>query len=176
MRIYITNIPPSSIKSNIGKIDSFLINKNGFKKYEIFSEEFGTHIIENKPGNKNCHQTIYRIEPITKMDLHLTKKYNGYDLLFDKTEYIKIPIISQFPINYTLTKLTCFEYSFNKGLKIKHNDCTELKLVIECIVETNSFMEKDIIPINFYFDSYNSISINNNDLLEQINMFLLELI
>jgi hypothetical protein len=176
MRIYITNIPPSSIKSNIGKIESFLINKNGFKKYEIFSEEFGTHIIENKYSNKNWHQTIYRIEPITKMDLHLTKKYNGYDLLFDKTEYITIPIVSQFPINYTLTKLTCFEYSFNKGSNTKYKNETELKLVIECIIETNSLMEKDIIPINFYFDSSNSINIYNNDLLEQINMFLLELI
>ena len=93
MKIYVTNIPPSSIKSNLGKIESFLINKNGFKKYEIFSEEFGTHIMENKPGNKNNDQTIYRIEPTTKMDLHLTKNYNGYDLLFDKTEYVNIPVV-----------------------------------------------------------------------------------
>ena len=182
MKIYITNIPPSSIKSNIGKIEPFLINKNGFKKYEIFSEEFGTHIIENKPGNNNnnCDQIIYRIEPTTKMDLHLTKNYNGYDLLFDKTEYVNIPVVSQFPVNYTLTKLTCFEYLFNKGLKTKYKDDTEFKLVIECVIETNSLMEKDIIPINFYFScseskSNKSNNIDNN-LLEKINMFLLELI
>ena len=179
MKIYVTNIPPSSIKSNIVKIEPFLINKNGFKKYEIFSEEFGTHIIENKSNNnnKNCDQIIYRIEPTTKMDLHLTKKYNGYDLLFDKTEYVNIPLVSQFPVNYTLTKLTCFEYSFNKGLRTKYKDDNEFKLVIECIVETNSLMEKDIIPINFYFycSESNSNNIDNN-LLEKINMFLLELI
>ena len=176
MKIYVTNIPPSSIKSNIGKIEPFLINKNGFKKYEIFSEEFGTHIIENKPNNKNCNQNIYRIEPTTKMDLHLTKNYNGYDLLFDKTEYVKIPIVSQFPINYNLTKLTCFEYSFNKDSKTKYIDDNEFKLVIECLVETNPLMEKDIIPINLYFFSeFKSNNIDNN-LLEKINMFLLELI
>jgi len=176
MKIYVTNIPPSFIKSSIVKIEPFLINKNGFKKYEIFSEEFGTHIIENKPNNKNCDQTIYRIEPTTKMDLHLTKKYNGYDLLFDKTEYVKIPVISQFPINYTLTKLTCYEYSINKILNTKYNHDTVFKLVIECVIEPNSLMEKDIIPINFYFDYSESKSNNiDNNLLEKINMFLLEL-
>ena len=177
MKIYVTNIPPSSIKSNIEKMKPFLINKNGFKKYELFSEEFGTHIIENKSGNKNCDHIIYRIEPTTKMDLHLTKKYNGYDLLFDKTEYIKIPVVSQFPVNYTLTKLTCFEYLFNKDSKTKYKNDTEIKLVIECIVETNSLMEKDIIPINFYFSCSETKSKNiDNGLLEEINMFLLELI
>lgn len=179
MKIYVTNIPPSSIKSKIIKIEPFLINKNGFKKYEIFSEEFGTHIIENKPNNKKFDQNIYRIEPISKMDLHLTKNYNGYDLLFDKTEYINIHVVSQFPINYTLTKLTCFEYSSNKSSKTKNNHDNEFKLVIECIVETNSLMEKDIIPINFYFSCSSSESKSNNidnNLLEQINMFLLELI
>jgi len=177
MKIYVTNIPPSSIKSNIGKIEPFLINKNGFKKYEIFSEEFGTHIIENKSGNKNNDQSIYRIEPTTKMDLHLTKNYNGYDLLFDKTEYVNIPLVSQFPINYTLTKLTCFEYSSNKCLNTKYKNDNEFKLVIECLVETNTFMENDIIPINFYFYYSESKSNNiDNNLLEQINMFLLELI
>jgi hypothetical protein len=177
MRIYVTNVPPSSIKSNIKRIEPFLINKNGFKKYEIFSEEFGTHIIENKPNNKNLDQSIYRIEPITKMDLHLTKNYNGYDLLFDKTEYVNIPLVSQFPVNYTLTKLTCFEYSTNKSLNTKCKADSDFKLVIECVIETNSLMEKDIIPINFYFSSPESKSNNiDNNLLEKINMFLLELI
>ena len=188
MKIYVTNIPPSSIKSNLRKIEPFLINKNGFKKYEIFSEDFGTHIIENKSGNKNGDQFIYRIEPTSNMDLHLTKNYNGYDLLFDKTEYVNIPVISQFPVNYTLTKLTCFEYSTNKILKTK-NDKNEVRLVIECIVETNSLMEKEFIPINFYFTfskcneskcnetKYNEPKWNDfdNNLLEKINMFLLEL-
>jgi hypothetical protein len=45
MKIYITNISPSSIKSNFEKMEKYLTNKNGYKKYEIFSEEFGTYII-----------------------------------------------------------------------------------------------------------------------------------
>ena len=175
MKIYVTNIPPSSIKSNIKKIEPFLINKNGFKKYEILSEEFGTQIIENKYGD----QTIYRLEPSFDLNLQLTKNYNGYDLLFDKTEYNKIPVVSQLPVKYILTKIVCFEYSTNKMLKTKVNK-NDVKLVIECIVETNSLMEKEFVPINFYFTfskcNESKLYDIDDNLLEKINMFLLELI
>jgi hypothetical protein len=157
MKIYITNILLSSI-------DTFLKNNtitNPIKvsKYELFSEEFGTHIIEEE-------QTIYRIEPTLNLDIHLTKNYKGYDLLFDKTNYIHIPVISQLPTNYTLTKLTCFEYIINKKSK--------LKFVVECISETNTLFEKIFVPINFYFSICNSCI--DDVLLNEINVFLLDLI
>jgi hypothetical protein len=87
-------------------------------------------------------------------------------LLVDKTEYVHIPIVSQFPVDYILTKMICFEYRINKK--------SGLKMVIECLEESNELLEKALIPINFYF--LGSI-INQTDdiLLEEINMFLLEL-
>ena len=61
MKIYVTNIPPSSIKPNFEKMEKYLINKNGYKKYELFSEEFGTYVIEdnNNKNNKNDKNNKY---------------------------------------------------------------------------------------------------------------------
>jgi hypothetical protein len=165
MKIYITNIPPSTIKSL--NLEKYLLNKNGYKKYELTSEDFGTHIIENKK--------MYRIEPTITMDLHLINNYNGYNLLVDRTNYVQIPIVSQFPLNYVLTKMICFEYCINKK--------SGIKLIIEYLIENSSTslltsFEKEIIPINFYFtstsESASTLNIDDN-LLEEINMFLLEL-
>ena len=187
MKIYVTNIPPSSINPNFEKMEKFLINKNGYKKYELFSEEFGTYVIEDK-NNKNdkkdkkdkntYSQKIYRIEPIFNTDLHLIKNYNGYDLLFDKTEYVDQDVISQLPVNYMLTKLTCFEYVLPSNPTSRN----KIKLTIECIVENNTLMDKVIVPINYYFSclsNKNDKMDNNNiddNLLEEINVFLSELI
>lgn len=160
MKIYVTNIPPSTIK--LSAIDKYCISKDGHKKYELMSEEFGMHVIEK--------EKMYRIEPTLNMDLHLINNFNGYNLLVDKTKYVHIPIISQFPVNYILTKMTCFEY-------VSSDKKNGLKLVVECLEETNEILDKEIIPINFYFSfnsSSNSLDIDNN-LLEEINMFLLEL-
>ena len=153
MKIYITNIPPSSIK--LERIDKYLLNKNGYKKYELVSKEFGTHIIEVHKQN----------EPT--MDLHLINVPNA-SLLVDKTKYVHIPVVSQLPVDYVLTKMTCFE--FKTGSKIK--------MVVECLVENSSILsDKEIMPINYYFDLFdkkNNLDIDDN-LLEEINMFLLEL-
>ena len=155
MRIYITNILLSSVKQFLNNSHH---NASTVSKCEIFSEEYGLHIIE---ANK-----IYRIDPTLNMDLHLMKKYKGHDLLFDKTNYIHIPVISQFPVNYVLTKLTCFEYIINKKSK--------LKFVVECISETNTLFEKQFVPINFYF-FYSDSNIDDIS-LNEINVFLLDLI
>jgi hypothetical protein len=51
-------------------------------------------------------------------------------------------------------------------------------MVVECLVENNNILsDKEIIPINYYFhffDKKNNLDIDDN-LLEEINMFLLEL-
>ena len=133
------------------------------------SEDFGTHVIDY---SKNNQEIMYRIEPTMNMDLHLINNFNGCNLLVDKTEYVHIPVLSQFPVDYILTKMTCFEYKINA----KSND---LKLVIECLEETNELLEKEMIPVNFYFtckSSFdNSFDKLENNLLEEINMFLSEL-
>jgi hypothetical protein len=174
MKIYVTNIPPSSIKPKFEKMEKYLINKNGYKKYELFSEEFGTYVIEDNNNKKAYSQKIYRIEPIFNTDLHLIKNYNGYDLLFDKTEYVDQDVISQLPVNYMLTKLTCFEYVLDSKSSSQNN----IKLTIECIIENNTLMDKVIAPVNYYFSclsNKNNIDIDDN-LLEEINVFLSELI
>ena len=167
MKIYVTNVLPSAIK--LASIDKYLLNKEGLKKYELSSEDFGTHIIDYSINNV---EKMYRIEPTLNMDLHLIK-YKGFSLLVDITNYVQIPVVSQFPVNYVLTKMICFEYCINKK--------SGLKLVVECLKESNPLFDKEIIPINFYFisssSSSNSFSLNqsNDNLFEEINMFLFEL-
>jgi len=161
MKIYVTNIPPSTIK--LASIDKYILKKDGYKRHELVSEDFGTHVIEK--------DKMYRIEPTMNMDLHLINNFNGCNLLVDSTEYVNIPVLSQFPVDYILTKMTCFEYKIN----VKSND---LKLVVECLEETNELLEKEMVPVNFYFYSNsnsNSFDKLKNNLLEEINMFLLEL-
>lgn len=165
MKIYVTNIPPSTIK--LAAIDKYLVSKDGYKKYELVSEEFGTHVIEK--------DKMYRIEPTLNMDLHLINDFNGSALLVDKTQYVHIPIVSQFPVDYILTKMTCFEYVIGSNKK------NGIKLVIECLEETNELLDKEMIPVNFYFlnsssnSSSNSLNLVDDNLLEEINVFLLEL-
>jgi len=187
MKIYVTNINPSTIK--LEKLDKYLLNKNGYKKYELVSEEFGTHIIEqhssknNNNNNKDQEQEqiIYRIEPTLNTDLHLINDFNGYNLLFDKTIYIHIPVISQLPANYILTKMVYFEYYINQNIKNNgknENKVSKLKLVIECLSEgSNALLENKLVPINFYFVSSTGTTNNiaDDNLFEEINRFLLEL-
>ncbi len=160
MKIYITNIPPSTIK--LAAIDKYRISKDGYKKYELVSEEFGTHIIEK--------EKMYRIEPTLNMDLHLINDFNGYNLLVDKTKYVHIPVVSQLPVDYFLTKMVCFEYVINSNANKKNG----VKLVVECLEECNELFDKEMIPINFYFSS-NLLNLVDDNLLEEINVFLLEL-
>lgn len=183
MKIYVTNINPSTIQ--LEKLDTYLLNKNGRKKYELLSEEFGMHIIEQPVSKKGQEQLIYRIEPTLNTDNHLINNFNGYNLLFDKTNYVHIPVISQLPVNYVLTKMVCFDYKIDKDNdKNKENRSSNLKLVIECLLEgSNALLENKLVPINFYFVSSTSVATNNiadnnvpdNNLLEEINRFLLEL-
>ena len=144
MKIYITNIPPSTIK--LAAIDKYRISKEGYKKYELVSQEFGTHIIEK--------EKMYRIEPTFNMDLHLIN-----------------PVISQLPVDYILTKMICFEYVINSNASKKNS----VKLVVECIEECNETLDKEMVPINFYFSLNYSSNLVDDNLLEEINVFLLEL-
>lgn len=188
MKLYITNIPPSAIKNNQDKLASFLLNKREI--YEIYSEDYGLHIID--PMNK---MQAYKVEAQFETDYHLIKghQYNNNkepsscDLLFDLTMYQNVPVVSQLPVKYVLTKIQRFSYKINKK--------SNWTLVIDCIRETNpETMDKELIPINYYFEYYEKKINNNNkqknninkkefkeiidDLLfqDEINMFLSHLI
>ena len=166
MKIYITDIFPSSLKNKLTKINEYL--SNTISRYEIVSEEYGIHIIEG--------DSIYRIEPNFKPDIQLSKQYIKNELLIDNTNYKLIPVVSQLPYNYILTKITIHEYQVCKKSK--------LKLVVECLnepVPTNVFFSKknqstidtNVIPINFYF-VYNDAKLDLTDqfLKEEFNVFL----
>jgi hypothetical protein len=81
------------------------------------------------------------------------------------------------PTKYILTKITQFVYKSNKSSK--------WSLIIDCIRETNiEILEKEWIPINFYFEyNYSKneeliTNLQNHDNLlfqEEINMFLTHL-
>jgi hypothetical protein len=190
MKLYITNIPPSAIRNNQNKLTSYLTNKREI--HEIYSEDYGLHIID--PKNKN---PVYKVEAQFKTDYHLIKghQYNNNqnknqkdptscDLLFDLTVYQNVPVVSQLPVKYILTKIQRFSYKLNKK--------SNWKLIIDSIRETNpETMDKELIPINYYFeysDNRNPNNINNTNKKEfketidellfqdEINMFLSHLI
>jgi hypothetical protein len=196
MKIYIVNILPEALKNKLDNFCSFLLHKR--EKYELFSEEYGLHIVEhdnnsnsNSNNSNNKETQIYKIESTFDTSYHMLKDYTSsfgattnsknstvvVDLLFDLTDYVKIDVISQLPTKYVLTKMTKFVYKFNKKSK--------WEFVIECIRETNTeLLEKEWIPINFYFSykySANEPKItdlqNLDDLLfqEEINVFLTHL-
>ena len=166
MKIYITDIFSSTLKNKLTNIREYL--SNTISRYEMVSEEYGIHIIEG--------DTIYRIEPNFKPDMQLIKTFFSNELLIDNTDYKMIPVVSQLPYNYILTKITIHEYQVCKKSK--------LKLIIECLnepVHTNVFFSKKnqgnidttVIPINFYF-VYNDVKIDLTDqfLKEEFNVFL----
>ncbi len=192
MKIYIVNILPEALKNKLDNFCSFLLHKR--EKYELFSEEYGLHIVEHDNNSSNKETQIYKIESNFDTSYHMLKDYTSsfgatttatnsknstvvVDLLFDLTDYVKIEVVSQLPTKYVLTKMTKFVYKFNKKSK--------WEFVIECIRETNTeLLEKEWIPINFYFFykySANEPKITDlqklDDLLfqEEINVFLTHL-
>ena len=168
MKIYITDIFPSSLKNKLTNLKEYL--SNTISRYEMVSEECGIHIIEE--------DAIYRVEPNFKPDIHVINNSDLINsLLIDNTNYKMIPVVSQLPFNYILTKMTIYEYQVSKKSK--------LKMVIECLnepVPTNVFFSKKngsantetmVIPINFYF-VYDDVKIDLTDrfVKEEINVFL----
>ena len=97
MKIYIVNIIPQSLKNKIkNMMESFEYNEK--ITYELHSQDFGLHILED--------DKIYLKESTYNHDYELIKGYslpdggNSMDLLIDKHETNNIPVISQLPVNY----------------------------------------------------------------------------
>ena len=107
MKIYIVNIIPQSLKNKIkNMMESFEYNEK--ITYELHSQDFGLHILED--------DKIYLKESTYNHDYELIKGYslpdggNSMDLLIDKYETNNIPVISQLPLNYIITKFHRFEF------------------------------------------------------------------
>ena len=162
MKIYIVNIIPQSLKNKIkNMMESFEYNEK--ITYELHSQDFGLHILED--------DKIYLKESTYNHDYELIKGYslpdggNSMDLLIDKYETNNIPVISQLPLNYIITKFHRFEF-FKK-----HSNLT---LKIECIEEVENF-ERKLIPVNFYFNYDNELTkldINDPFFQQEFNVFL----
>jgi hypothetical protein len=170
MKIYITNIFPSSIKNKLTNLKE--LESTSFQKLEIVSKDFGTHFMENKKDNN-----FYRCEPNFEPKLQLIKGFGpmNSDLLIDSTKYVYCPVVSQLPMNYILTRFTVLEYQTSKKAK--------LKLVVECLNEPvligsyfspDKHMGEEMIPIDFYFvyDDASKLDLCDRFFQEEINMFL----
>ena len=116
------------------------------------------------------------MEPNFNPDTKLIKNFINIntELLIDNTDYKMIPVTSQLPVNYILTKMTIYEYQIDKK--------SNLKMIVECLNEPvsqnvffsqNKQMDTNTIPINFYF-IYNEKKIDLSDrfLKEEFNVFL----
>ena len=160
MNIHIVNILPMKLQDKLTILTN-KFNKNEKIKYEIFSKDFGIIIVDEKK--------MYRYEPVFETKYELIQNYNGYNLLVDTTKYSKVSIVSQLPVNYILTPLTTFEY--------KQGEKSKIKLIVDCITETNG-LDKEFIPVSFYFSYDIDKSENLHDLLnnkffqEEFNVFL----
>lgn len=164
MKIYITDIFPSSLKNKLTKFDKYLVNS--VTKYELTSEDYGINYIEN--------DSIYRVEPNFKPDFRVIKDHFDNELLIDNTDYKMIPVLSQLPVDYILTKMILQEYQVYKKSK--------LKLVIEFLnepLQQNVFFQQNnqqnfaLVPINFYFIyNDNKIDLSDQFIKEEINVFL----
>ncbi len=161
VKLYIHYKPENMIIDSIQKYFT-----KSYNKIELDSLDFGKQIIESN--------TIYRIEPNFDMNYEIKEKYyKNYDLIIDYTNYNKIKVLSQLPVNYIYTKLIVFEY--------KINEKSNLKLYIECIKDTDN-LNKDILnnsvmkPIHFYFEYNEKKIFNENNINEEINEFLSHLI
>ena len=160
MKIYIPNILPSSLQNKIDKLFlNFGVHKSK-QKYEIISKEYGLIIIEE--------ENISLIESSFQTDYELIKNYNNYDLLVDRTYNIynnnKIPLLSQFPVNYIHTKYLELQFRTHKKSK--------LTLIIDCFEEPSNF-EITRLPIDFYFHYNNdTLDLQEHFFQEEFNMFL----
>jgi|688.fasta_scaffold395421_3 hypothetical protein len=156
MKIYIPNILPSSLNNKLDKLCLHFGEPEPKIKYEIISKEFGLIIIEE--------QYISHIESSFKTNYELIKNYNNYDLLVDRTNNTKIPLTSQFPVNYIHTRFLKLNFKTHKKSK--------LSLVINYLEEPNNF-ELIRIPVDFYFEYDNdNVDLNDPFFQEEFNMFL----
>lgn len=170
MKIYIVNILPESLKNKIkNMMDSFEYNEK--ITYELHSRDFGLHILDD--------DKMYLKESTFKTDYELIKDYTisdgliKYDLLIDKQERKNIPVISQLPVNYIITKFHRFEFFLKKN-----NKKSNLSLIIECLEEVENF-ERKLIPVNFYLDyesELTKLDINDPFFQDEFNVFLSMLI
>lgn len=162
MKIYISNIPLSNISKNMNTLSEYMID-NPNDVIELHSLDYGLHIIEK--------DKIYRYEPQFNPKYEIVRQFNGYDLLIDKSIQKFLPVLSQIPTKYIITKTKIYQYKSNKK--------SNLKLVIKCIkapIEIKN-ISKNIINneevIDFYFEYDNSdIDLRDNFFQDEINMFL----
>lgn len=163
MKIYISNIPISNITNNMNALSEYMIDPNGNNIIELNSLDYGLHIIqENK---------IYRLEPEFNPQYEIVRQFNGYDLLIDKTIPKLLPVVSQMPINYILTKIKLYEYKTNKK--------SNMKFIIKCIKAPTHVKNRHQNinnceeVIDFYFE-YESTFIDLTDpfFQDEINRFL----
>jgi hypothetical protein len=174
VKIYIKNINLQTITDHIESFQKYFKFKKNIIK--LYSQENSVYIIE-----KN---NIYYLEP--SMDANIEEiNYGNLNLLVDYSNEIKIPILSQLPVNYIYSNITRNEYQINN-----------IKLIIDGIYEkkninNNDYKKKNLldnftkifIPIDYYLE-YNekniditkSLDFNNPFLQQELNVFLLHLI
>jgi hypothetical protein len=177
VKIYIKNISLQTIANRIECFQKYFKLKKNIIKLYSYENENNIYIIEQN--------NMYYLEP--SMDEKIDEiNYGKLNLLIDYSNEIKIPILSQLPVNYIYSSITRNIYQMNN-----------LKLIIDGIYENkntinnnNNYKKKMLddltkifIPIDYYLeynekylDSNNTLDFNNSFLQEELNVFLLHLI
>lgn len=156
MKIYIPKILPFSLNNKQDELIKLFGEPITKIKYEIVSKELGIIIIEN--------QNIYYLESSFNSEYDLIKNYKNIDLLVDKNNIVKIPLKSQFPVNYIYTKYIQFQFKINKK--------SPLTLIINYLEETENYEIKRV-PVDFYFDyEFEKLDLNDSFFDNEFNRFL----
>ena len=139
MKIYIVNVPPSSIHlDKLTNINNPQNQQNMLVKMkyisEIVSENMGIIILDESTDH------AYRLEPNFNTKYDVIKQYTTidnktnntttknpiyYDLLLDNSKETRVQVTSQFPTEYVLTNITQYEYKWTKQ--------SVLKLIVSCV-------------------------------------------
>jgi hypothetical protein len=151
MKIYLPDILPKTLNNKMDKLKN--IKEPKIENYcEIISEDLGIMYINETTNNIYCLETTFNT------NYKLIKKYDDkQDLLVDYTQYNRLPVVSQLPTDYVLTKIREHKYSLSN-----------LTLVVE-------FSEED--PINFYIEYTNNklileLDLTDTNIQEDLNVFL----
>lgn len=159
MKIYINNLNIDILSDIMNKIKEQYITSETY--IQIYAND-GIYQINDK--------TIQKCNPVDHdIQLH-NNYYENYTLIVD-TSYYTLEPINKIPLEHISTKMKKYFYQINKN--------SVIKLVVEGpMLEDNVNITKkgttdyDIKPCDLYFETPDTIDINNILIKKEINVFL----
>ena len=160
MKIYVCDYQPSKLSDILPKLEKYFLRTE--LKYEMFSEEGIFIVNENK---------TLKMKMVKDKTENLKKYIGDWNVWVDYSE-MKYELVSQIPVDVIVQPVVSFNYEIDKGSKTK--------LVIEGLYDASTINQitktnkyKGFSPKDFYFLTEAKGNINDLNIKEEINEFLL---